>query len=91
MTLKSHGGIAFTISEAIMVYSSCILRVIAVMLAFICILLWFLHIRVALKKGGVVGNFHKKDKMTENASTDCFIFVDWSSSSHGNYFGPEGH
>lgn len=69
-----------------MVYSSCFLRVIAFTLAFICFLLWFLHFRVVLKKGGVVGNFHEKDKMTENASMDYFMFVDWSSSSHGNYF-----
>lgn len=46
----------------------------------------FLHFRVALKKGGVLGNFHEKDKMTENASTDDFMFVDRSSSSHGNHF-----
>lgn len=74
--LKLHRGLLL---KAIIVYSSYFLKVIAVTLAFIQIFLWFIHFRVALKKGGVAGNFHEKDKMTENASMDYFMFVDWSS------------
>lgn len=59
MTLKSH-GVSFL--EAIIFYNSYVLKVIAVTLAFIYIILCFLYFRVALKKGGVVGNFHEKDK-----------------------------